>query len=498
MLIVPYGDQDTRVTAVSLVDQKSLKVIDRSHATKARLLVVDDRVAIRHLLKLRLEAADYAVTVTQTARDTVEQAAEETYDLALVDVGSKEQNELVVLQELLERRPGLPVIIMTAHATIASAVATTKAGAFDYLAKPFDMTQLLQRIENALEVRRLRVRLEQLRAAMCERYQSADIIATSEPMQQLLQQVVRIAPTDSTVCVYGESGTGKELIAKAIHATSRRAPGPFVAIDCGAIPADLLESELFGHLRGAYTGADRARQGLLQQADGGSLLLDEIGELPLALQVKLLRVLQEREFYPLGAAQPTRVNVRLIVATNRHLQQQVAEGKFREDLFYRIHVLPLMLPPLRERPTDIVPLAQHFLRRVAQEVNKDVRDFTPEALQRLLQYDWPGNVRELANVIERAVVLTPTTLITPDLLLLGKLETLPARSDMRMTLRTARRNFERQYLIQVLTTGKGSMTEAAKLAGKDRTDLYRLVRKHGLDPAAFRDEKIPTIESARQ
>jgi two-component system response regulator GlrR len=289
--------------------------------------------------------------------------------------------------------------------------------------------------------------------------------------------------------MYGESGTGKELIAKALHATSRRADAPFVAINCGAIPADLLESELFGHLRGAYTGADRTRKGLLQQADGGSLFLDEIGELPLVLQVKLLRVLQEREFYSLGAAQPTRVNVRLIAATNCDLQQQVAQGKFREDLFYRIHVLPLVLPPLRERRTDIVPLARQFLRCVAHELQKDARDFTPESLQRLLHYEWPGNVRELANVVERAVVLTPTTLITPDLLLLGKFETLPARSDTGMTLRAARRNFERQYLIQALTAGKGSMTEAAKLAGKDRTDLYRLVRKHGLDPAAFRQEK---------
>jgi two-component system response regulator GlrR len=291
------------------------------------------------------------------------------------------------------------------------------------------------------------------------------------------------------VCIYGESGTGKELIAKALHVASRRAIGPFVAINCGAIPEGLLENELFGHTKGAYTGADRTKKGLLQQADGGSLFLDEISELPPPLQVKFLRVLQEREFYPLGAGQPVRVNIRLVAATNQDLQRLVSQGKFREDLYYRIHVLPIILPPLRERPADIAPLAQYFLERFAQDTNKDVHGFTPEALQRLMLYSWPGNVRELANIIERAVVLSPNSMISPDMLLLGKAEILSFRSPDLCTLREARERFERNYLIQVLSAVKGHVSRAASLAGKDRAEFYRLLRRHAIVPSAFKEEK---------
>src|SRR5262249_14076355 len=310
-----------------------------------------------------------------------------------------------------------------------------------------------------------------------------------EQMQGVLHQVVQIAATDSTVCVYGESGTGKELIAKALHVTSRRALGSFVAINCGAIPEGLLENELFGHTKGAYTGADRTEKGLLQQADGGTLLLDEISELPAPLEVKFLRALQEREFHPLGAGQPIKVNFRLVAATNQDLQRLVSQGKFREDLYYRIHVLPIILPPLRERPADIAPLAQHFLHCCAQESNKSVQGFTPEALQRLMLYDWPGNVRELANIVERAVVLSPSSMITPDLLLLGKTEILSFRSPDLYTLREARERFERSYLIQVLTAVKGHVSRAASLAGKDRAEFYRLLRRHAIVPSSFKEEK---------
>jgi two-component system, NtrC family, response regulator GlrR len=456
---------------------------------KAKILVVDDDPSLLHMLKLHLEAQEYAVTLAETGNEAVACATKDVPDLAIVDLRIGEESGIEVLDRLLRLQPALPVIIATAHATIDTAVEATKKGAYDYITKPFDTVDLPHRIEKALEVQALRVEIEKLRVSVQERYQFDDIIACSEQMHGVLHQVVQIASTDSTVCVYGESGTGKELIAKALHVASRRALGPFVAINCGAIPEGLLENELFGHTKGAYTGADRNKKGLLQQADGGTLFLDEISELPTALQVKFLRVLQEREFYPLGAGQPIKVNLRLVAATNQDLQRLVSQGKFREDLYYRVHVLPIILPPLRERPADIAPLANYFLKRFAQETNKEVQGFTPEALQRLMLYSWPGNVRELANIVERAVVLSPNSQITPDLLLLGKTEILSFRSPDLCTLREARERFERNYLIQVLTAVKGHVSRAANLAGKDRAEFYRLLRRHAIVPSAFKEEK---------
>jgi two-component system response regulator GlrR len=457
---------------------------------KAKILVVDDDHNILNMLKLRLEAADYHVTLAETGAEAVGFATEESHDLAIVDLRIGEESGINVLEKLLRVQPALPIIIATAHATIDTAVEATKKGGYDYITKPFDMPDLFHRLDKALEVRQLRGEVERLRTLVQDRYSFDDIIACSTQMQDVLHQVVQIAATDSTVCVYGESGTGKELVAKALHVASRRALGPFVAINCGAIPEGLLENELFGHTKGAYTGADRNKKGLLQQADGGTLFLDEIGELPATLQVKFLRVLQEREFYPLGAGQPIRVNIRLVAATNQDLDRLVSQGKFREDLYYRIHVLPIIIPPLRERPTDIVPLAQYFLKRFAQETERNVQAFTPEAQQRLMLYDWPGNVRELANIVERAVVLSPSSMITPDMLLLGKTEILNFRSSELCTLREARERFERNYLIQVLSAVKGHVSRAAGLAGKDRAEFYRLLRKHAIVPSAFKGERI--------
>jgi len=456
---------------------------------KAKILVVDDDPSLLNMLKLHLEAANYEVILAETESEAVTGTTKEIPDLAIVDLRIGEESGIEVLEKLRHLQPALSVIIATAHATIDTAVQATKKGAYDYITKPFDTVDLLHRLEKALEVRSLRVELERLRTQVLERYQFDEIIACSEQMRNVLHQVVQIASTDSTVCVYGESGTGKELIAKALHVASRRALGPFVAINCGAIPEGLLENELFGHTKGAYTGADRTKKGLLQQADGGTLFLDEIGELPTALQVKFLRVLQEREFYPLGVGQPIKVNIRLVAATNQDLQKLVSQGKFREDLYYRIHVLPIILPPLRERPADIAPLARHFLQHFAQETNKEVQGFTPEALQRLMLYGWPGNVRELANIIERAVVLSPNSLITPDLLLLGKTEILSFRSPDLCTLREARERFERNYLVQVLSAVKGHVSRAANLAGKDRAEFYRLLRRHAIVPSTFKEEK---------
>jgi two-component system response regulator GlrR len=454
-----------------------------------KILVVDDDQGLLTLMKVRLEAAGYHVTPTEGGKKALAQVSEEIPDLAIVDLKMDEMDGIALLEQLLRLHPGLPVIILTAHGTIASAVEATKKGAYDYLTKPFEAKELLRCVGKALEVHQLRGEVERLRTLVAECYHFNHILTVSEKMQHVLHQVAQIATVDSTACLYGESGTGKELIAKTLHLTSRRAASPFVAINCGAIPEGLLENELFGHLKGAYTGADQAKRGLLQQANGGTLFLDEIAELPASLQVKFLRVLQEREFYPLGAVQPTEVDFRLIVATNQDLEKAVAAGRFREDLYYRVHVVPVFLPPLRERPEDVALLAQHFLQRFGREINKNIRGFTPEALQRLTLYNWPGNVRELANVVERAVVLATNGVITSDLLLLGKKE-LENPSQRVLTLKEAREQFERAYLVQALTSVKGNVSRAAQRAGKDRAEFYKLLRKHALDPWAFKGEKV--------
>jgi len=455
---------------------------------KAKILVVDDDRGLLTLMKVRLEATGYQVTLAEGGGEALTRASEEVCELAIVDLKMEDMDGITLLEKLLCIHPHLPVIILTAHGTIASAEEATKKGAYDYLTKPFDPKELLHRLEKALEVHRLKGEVERLRTLVQERYHFDNIIASSDKMQQVLRQVMQIAATDSSVCLSGESGTGKELVAKAIHVASRRGQGPFVPINCGAIPEGLLENELFGHSKGAYTGADRAKKGLLQQAEGGTLFLDEIGELPSTLQVKLLRVLQEREFYPLGVGQPVKADFRLITATNQDLEKLVAEGKFREDLYYRIHVVPIFLPPLRERPEDIAVLASHFLQRFSREMDKDIQGFAPEALQRLMMYEWPGNVRELANAVERAVVLATNCVITVDLLFLGKKEPPTSRAEL-VPLREAREKFEKSYLVQVLTMVKGNVSRAAELARKDRAEFYRLLRKHALDPGVFKSEK---------
>lgn len=452
------------------------------------ILVVDDDHGLLTLMRVRLSAAGYKVILTDDGEAALARAQEEACDLAIIDLKMEGMDGITLLQGLLRLYPGLPAIIITAHGTIASAVEATKKGAYDYLTKPFDPADLLHRIEKVLEVRQLKGEVESLRTLVQERYHFDNIVASSDKMQQVLRQVAQVAASDAVVTLYGESGTGKELVAKTIHAASPRAQGPFVAINCGAIPEGLLENELFGHVKGAYTGADRTSIGLLQQADKGTLFLDEIAELAPPLQVKFLRVLQEHEFYPLGAGRPAKIDFRLITATNQNLRQAVKDGRFREDFYYRIHVIPLSLPPLRERREDIPLLAQHFLQRLSHENRKPIQGFAPEAMQRLMLYDWPGNVRELANVVERAVVLAFHDMITADLLLLGG-EVAQTPSRKLVSLTQAQDDAERTYLIQVLTATRGNISQAAALAGRYRPDLYKLLRKHALDPAAFKDER---------
>jgi two-component system response regulator GlrR len=357
-----------------------------------------------------------------------------------------------------------------------------KRGAYGYLTKPFDTRDLLFHIEKALEKRRLASEIQRLRGLLEDKYDFANIVAKSDKMHRILETVARIAPTDSTVYLHGESGTGKEVIAKAIHLGSPRKDKSFVAINCAALPESLLESELFGHEKGAFTGAVRSTKGLFTQAHEGTIFLDEIGDMPLAIQAKLLRALEERQFYPIGSEKPVRVDVRLIVATKRDLEQDVKSGLFREDLFYRIHVIPIYLPPLKERKEDIPHLVDHFLRKTSEQMKKDVKGLTPQAMQKLMLHDWPGNVRELENTIEYAVVMTQQDMITEELIL----QTKTGGEESLKPLKEAKDAFERSYLTHLLQVCQGNVSKAAKLAGKYRADFYDLLKKHDIKTQDFK------------
>jgi two-component system, NtrC family, response regulator GlrR len=456
-----------------------------------KILVVDDDRGLLTLMKARLEAAGYEVALTGGGNEALALAREETFNVAIVDLKMEEMDGIALLERLLKIQPNLPVIILTAYGTIAGAVEATKKGAYDFLTKPFDAKDLLYRLQKAMEVRRLKVEVDRLRTLVRDRYHFDNIVASSEKMQQVLSQVAQIASTDTTVCLYGESGTGKELIAKAVHMASLRSECPFIAINCGAIPEGLLESELFGYVKGAFTGANTSKNGLLEQADGGTLFLDEIAELSPALQVKLLRVFQEYEFYPVGGVKPIKLDIRIVAATNQDLWKAISGGKFREDLYYRLHVIPIYLPPLRERAEDIPLLAHHFLRKFCREMGKSLSGFSPEAMQRLMLHRWPGNVRELANVVERAVALATNGYLTPDHLLLGR-ENFRGSRNKLLPLSEAKEEFQRAYLFQILTATRGNVSRAASLAGRYRAEFYKLLRKYDLDPDSFRTENADT------
>jgi two-component system response regulator GlrR len=445
------------------------------------ILVVDDDKNLLELIKMRLESSGYGVATALSEDHAREAILAESFDMAIVDLQLVHKDGISLMEELHQINPELPVMILTAHGTIESAVDAMKRGAFTYLTKPFDPRELTIQIERALENRRLAFENERLRNLLKDKYDFANIVARSEKMQRVLEQVHRISETDSNVYLYGESGTGKELIAKAIHLSSARSNNPFVAVNCAALPENLLENELFGHEKGAFTGAVKNTQGLLTKADTGTFFFDEIGDMPLSIQAKLLRVLQDQQFYPLGRNKPVNVNVRVLVATNKDLEEEVKNGNFREDLFYRIHVIPIKLPALRERKEDIPVLADHFLKRFSKKTGKMVRGLTPLAMQRLMLYDWPGNVRELENVLEYAVAMTHEDVITEDHILRtrGSVESIK-------TLKEARQSFETEYLIDLLKLTAGNVSKAAEHAGKYRADFYNLLKKYRINPADFK------------
>ncbi len=450
---------------------------------QANLLVVDDDRNLLEIIKMRLESLDYEVTAVRDEEEAKQIVAMQVFDLAVIDLQLANQDGISLMEEIHLISPDLPVIILTAYGSIESAVEAMQRGAYTYLTKPFDARELKLHVDRALENRRLTTEVNRLKDLLADRFDFKNIVARSKKMHQVLQTVARIAQMDSTVHIHGESGTGKELIARAIHLASPRKDKSFVAINCAALPESLLESELFGHEKGAFTGAIKSSKGLFSRAHEGTVFLDEIGDMPLSLQVKLLRVLQERQFYPVGSGQPLSVDVRVIVATNKNLEELVKQDLFREDLFYRIHVIPIELPTLRERQEDIPLLADHFLKKFSTQMNKTIKGLAPAALQRLMLYEWPGNVRELENTIEYAVAMTVQDVITKDLILPGKAG---AVEETLQPLKEARDAFEKGYLVRLMELTRGNVSSAAAMAGRYRADLYVILKKHGINPGDFK------------
>jgi two-component system response regulator GlrR len=395
--------------------------------------------------------------------------------VVVTDLRMQGMDGMALFDAIHRDSPSLPVVILTAHGTIPEAVSATRRGVFSFLTKPFEPKVLLDTVAEAM-------RLSSPPASGELESWRAELITRSSAMEDLLSQARRVAASDASVCIFGASGTGKELLARAIHRASPRGEAPFVAVNCGAIPEGLLESELFGHKKGSFTGAVADRRGLFQAAQGGTLFLDEIGDMPLPLQVKLLRALEERKIRPVGSHESFDVDVRVIAATHRKLEERIASGEFREDLYYRLNVVKLYIPTLAERREDIPLLANEFLTRLGTRYRRGRLAFAPEAMQLLVSAPWPGNVRQLLNVVEQAVALATTEVIPESLVR----QALDAGDTMLTPLDEARRAFERDYLVRILKITGGNVTKAARLAGRNRTEFYRLLERHSLEPGMFK------------
>jgi DNA-binding NtrC family response regulator len=447
---------------------------------KARVAILDDEQRMVDIIAMVLRREGYDVSPFATPSAALAALETQPFDLLLTDLKMPGQSGLDVLQRARELHPELPVILITAHATVSTAIDAMRAGAFDYVEKPFDNTELKTLVRRALDVTRLSRENRYLRAELASQHSLDAIVAESPALCDVLDLVRRAARSPSTVLVTGESGTGKELIARAVHYHSDRVGGPFVAVNCKALAEGVLESELFGHEKGAFTGADRARRGLFERAERGTLLLDEIGETTPEFQSKLLRVVQERRVQPVGASDERPIDVRIVAATNRDLRAEVAAGRFREDLYFRLAVIPIHLPALRERPEDILPLARHFLASWNRRLGRDVAELGDEVERRLKAHPWPGNVRELENAIERGVVLASGDRIDQDDLLLDEPPD-PQRDDARPgDLQAFLDAAARERIEAALSASGGKRVEAARQLGIDRTTLYRLMRRHGI------------------
>jgi two-component system nitrogen regulation response regulator NtrX len=449
--------------------------------TMSAILIVDDEAGVRASLGAVLRDEGYDVDVSESGEACLEQVGRRAYDVILLDIWLPGIDGLATLEHLRDRRVEAQVIMISGHANIESAVRATKLGAFDFIEKPLSLEKTVLVVRNALRQRRLEVENRALRARVDRRLV---IIGASETMGRLREQIAMAAPTNGRVLISGENGTGKELVARQIHALSRRSAGPFVEVNCAAIPEELIESELFGHARGAFTGAVADRRGKFEAATGGTLFLDEVGDMSLKTQAKVLRALQEQVVEPVGGQRSVRVDVRVIAATNKDLGEELRQGRFREDLYFRLNVIPMFVPPLRVRAADVVSLAEHFVDEFAQEYGRKPKRFEPGALEVLRAYRWPGNVRELRNVIERLMIMVPGELVTPaDLAFLEVAPTADAGAPASVDpLFAARDAWEREYIRGALEVFEGNISRTADALGLERSNLYKKMRGLGIGP----------------
>ena len=445
----------------------------KSNSSKGKILLVDDDPGLLRLLSIRLRAEGFDVEAVDSAHKALASVNRFGPDLVITDLRMDQMDGIGLLKELQTRSPGLRVIIITAHGTIPDAVTATQHGAFGFLTKPIDKDELLLLVERALKVSG---------TVEVEENWAAEIITRNAAMKEVMQQAKMVAATDARVLVTGDSGTGKELIAKAIHKASPRHNKPFTAINCSAMAENLLESELFGHEKGAFTGASRSHEGLFQAAEGGTLLLDEIGDMPMRLQVKLLRVLQEHQVRPVGSTEAKRIDVRVISATHRDLQDLMTQGRFREDLYYRLNVVNIRLPKLDQRKEDIPLLVAHFLQQIAAEADQERKVYAPEAVEMLVTAEWPGNIRQLYNVVRQNVALSRSPVISGELVQ----QSLGEHGGKLASFSDARDEFTRNYLSQILQITMGNVSQAARLAKRNRTDFYKLLARHDLNPDSFK------------
>jgi len=448
---------------------------------RAKILLVDDEQSILTSLGSALEDEGYEVSGVRSGESALRLLEKKIFDCILVDIWLPGMDGIQLLERIKERGIESPVIIISGHGTIESAVRATKLGAYDFLEKPLNLEKVILTIEHALELSHLSREYQRLKKELLE---EDELIGISKPIQELKATIEKIAPSEGWVLIQGENGTGKEVVAKAIHKKSLRKDAPFVAVNCAAIPSELIESELFGYEKGAFTGAEAQKPGKFELADGGTLFFDEIGDMSPATQAKVLRVLQEQEFHRLGASESIKVDVRVIAATNKDLEQEIEKGNFRQDLYYRLNVIPIYIPPLRERKEDIPELVNHFLEVFCQKSRLRKKQIHPQVLNILMEYDWPGNVRELKNIVERMVILSSGEEITlkdlPPAIFYPK-KALAVENSSKLGLKQAKEAFERQFILQRLIEHNYNITLTAQSLGLDRTSLYRKLKKLGIE-----------------
>lgn len=454
---------------------------------KGRILIIDDDEIVRKSCERILSPEGFLIISAKDGKEGLKLLSKKTFDLVLTDLRMPDMDGIEVLKKVKEIGPDIEVIVITGYGTIKSAIEAIRHGAYDYIEKPFSPEELLNVVERSIERRNLILENTRLRQEVQALYRVENIVGNSKAIQRVFNLIATVAPTESTVLITGESGTGKELVARAIHYNSPRREGPFIVVDCGTIPENLMEAELFGYMKGAFTGATDTQKGLIEVAKRGTLFFDEIGNLSLNLQAKLLRLLQEREFRPIGGRELIRADIRIIAATNKDLLSLVKEGFFREDLFYRLNVFPIYMPPLRERKEDIPALANHFLKKYSKESGKDVRFISAEAMKKLFLYDWPGNIRELENVIHRAVILSQGDTVRPEEIVISGNEdiripkTLKELKEVKKRLKAQSiEGIERSFILDALSRNNWNISRAAEEVGMQRTNFHSLMKKYGI------------------